>query len=48
MAPAAGRDAKLLYDLERFLALESLDYPAECTGQPADILVKRKVLWASL
>jgi hypothetical protein len=30
------------------LSLEALDHAAECRGQPADILVKRQVLWTSL
>jgi len=48
VTPRAGRDAKLLDDLERFLSLEPLDHPAECGGEPADILVEREVLGASL
>jgi hypothetical protein len=48
VTPAPGRDAKLLDDLERLLSLEPLDYAAECTGQPADILVEWKILGPSL
>jgi hypothetical protein len=48
VAPTPGRDAELLHDLERLLSLESLDHPAERTGQPADIFVEWKVLGASL
>jgi hypothetical protein len=48
VTPASCRDAELLDNLERFLSLEPLDHATECTGQPADILVERKVLGPSL
>ena len=48
VTPPASCDTKLLDDLECFLSLESLDHPAECTGQPAYILVEREILGSSL
>jgi hypothetical protein len=46
MTARASRYANLFHDLERLLAFQSLNHPAERGSKPANILVEREILRA--